>query len=505
MTTVCTTSTTCLLQQQQQQQQQQQLPSTSNGDDNSNNSPSSSPRQEEGERFLAAQSISHDDDDHKLDEEQDGLDAVFTMKEDEEEDDEEEGEAKEDANVFSSLAKDDTSQASTNQGQETRRASQVYLEASASPILRCQQQNSTVEYKSKVQRLIQQMEEQQKQALRDQDAKSLEFRRRMDQFWQENTAAVRRDKTEMNAGVYVEGSHHEQQQQVEDGKSIQKKPHHTSCNQTDATRSISVCSWSIDSVDSRTSITPKNSQDEDEEDEVQLQQHEVHGQQENSNHDRPHQLQVVHVQQKQKQDSLNHYPPATPSTLASTTASPLFGASTAATSSTSAQISNPQLQERLAHVESQLAEFQVENTALRALRLSYKHRFAFEQQQRRSLVAKVETLQQQLQQATQQNQDLQQRLDGCLQEARHAQTRHTAQEETWRHKKERVQRDFDKLWKQHKALIRKANNDRFAVCDLQQQLGNAKHLESKWNEEKQFLKEKVKQMQEQIQNLKTAM
>jgi predicted nucleic acid-binding Zn-ribbon protein len=327
-----------------------------------------------------------------------------------------------------------------------------------------------MEYKSKVQRLIQRMEQQQAQLLREQDAKSLEFRRRMDRLvygpmnrpqvetdGDDNNATMDRDDEQTaKRGNHKQGSQvtktHVSNHQQQDGTNK------TTSQCTEATRSISTSSWSVAS----------NSREEEDDEEYKVGSHFRN----NCFPATPIQPEVVHI-------PLN--------AIASTPPEPHRNNHDAATIAS--------LQKRIESLELDKCALESENAALRSLRESYKKRFSVEQQQRNQLQDQVALLKSYLEDTQQRNQELRQEMQASKLAQRQKRNQYLAKEQEWKHKIERIKRDFDHLWTKQKTSQKDLKESNAVVDDLQAELATLRKQERKWGKEKSFLQGKVQYLQ----------
>jgi SMC interacting uncharacterized protein involved in chromosome segregation len=361
---------------------------------------------------------------------------------------------------------------SSHEPQSKMRASESYLESS--PTLRSkrainkdgnviatspptdQSASALSGYKTKVQQLIQKMEEQQAQHVREQDAKSLEFRRRMNQLLSSGDASKKtppltapEDYSKGDGAMGEErttkhANHHCNSPKNTTGDP-QVAPYDINKTQTQctaSTRSISASSWSIASAS------------KDEEDEM------------GTSHGQP---QIVHVPHGSAAKSLEA------------------------------------LQERLEKLEFEKTGLESENDALRSLRESYKRRFAAEQNERTQLQNQVTLLKSYLDDVQTMNRRLQADLEDSRTVQRKQRTNHAVSETEWKSKTDRVKRDLDKLWKEHKSSQTDLRESLQIIQDLQAQLDHYRKQERKWDKEKTFLKDKVKFLQGKISIFKATL
>mmetsp|Transcript_24822 Transcript_24822/g.43993 ORF Transcript_24822/g.43993 Transcript_24822/m.43993 type:complete len:506 (+) Transcript_24822:121-1638(+) len=341
-------------------------------------------------------------------------------------------------------------------------------------------------YKSKVQQLIQQMEEQQARSLQQQDAKSIEFRRRMQLLVQnlgdpnqkgneedkEVTLEEGKEKTERTIPIPDEQTSTKHASLLSkdhtikgrsDSDSMNQKNTRNSCHCTVSTTSITAAgSWSIAS----STISPKSSTDLDEDEDF------VVGELHPKVMAPPPQLQVVHVkQQKQSQRT------ASDTTIRS-------------------------LEERLHKLEADMNQLESENEALLALRESYKRRFSFEKQQRSQLDSKIVLLKSYLEDTRIINQKLQKELSESKSTHREQEESHTLQKAEWQTKLDRVKRDMDRLWKRYKTSQTERKEALQCNQKLQEQIEEWRRKENKWEEEKAMLNDKIGFLQGQVDTMK---
>ncbi|KAG7354921.1 hypothetical protein IV203_004277 [Nitzschia inconspicua] len=338
--------------------------------------------------------------------------------------------------------------------------------------------SSALEYKSKVQQLIQKMEEQQAQHFRDQDAKSLEFRKRIDRLLHygdgNNNSQSAQDSQEhrkrdsiVDDGSTAKHTNNNDRSPRSDASDFNLGPYDITKTQTHctaSTRSISASSWSLASAS------------KDEEDNIgAVSQVRQSGQ-----------PQVVHVPRESVSTSRELIDPS-------------------AAAAAAAPSSLETLRKRLAKMEFEKSGLQSENEALRSLRESYKRRFAVEQQERLQLQNQVALLKSYLDDVKTMNRHLQADLDESRTMQRKQRTNHLVTETVWKGKTDRVRRDFDKLWRDHKSSQTDLKESLRSIQDLQDQLDNYRKQERTWNKEKTFLKEKVKYLQGKIKTFQTTM
>lgn len=312
------------------------------------------------------------------------------------------------------------------------------------------------------------MEEQQAQHFRDQHAKSLEFRKRMDQLISGDGSCSKQGENDIDTKtrdeVSMKGSYNKNCETKSPFKpgdqylgpyDIAK----TETQWTASTRSISASSWSIASAS------------KDEEDHLGGSHGPLSGQQVHVPHS------AVSTSQELSVDD-----PAT--------------------------ASSPSLEDllnRLQKLEFEMTGLESENVALRALRGSYKLRFADEQEERKQLLHQVALLKPALEDAKSMNDQLQTDLDESRIVQRKQRTQHLRKETEWKAKTDRVKRDLDKLWKEHKTSHSDLKESLQSIQELQSQLDGYRKRERRWEKERTFLKGKVKFLQGKITTYQTTL
>jgi hypothetical protein len=430
----------------------------------------------------------------------------------------------------------------------TVKASEVYMESSPSRRHRHrphhgsvagnengnENESTSMGYKSKVQRLIQKMEQQQAELLKTSNQKSIDFRKRMDELIKNDSEKKKKKKKKKkvddNEDKEIAKDVNEEEEQDDDDddedqygnftisfvpnndpipKWKQHQHHdtpavatvHKSSQCTASTRSISASSWSTGSATS----SPK----------LHLQHHEQQQQQQQQDDDDEEEegykmgedyrvvdhhlmtadgttdalvtprLQVVHVHHH------DHHPSTTTTTR--TTA-----AAVTPTSMTTSSMPSPSDRS----LSSPSSEIQTELVALRSLHKAYKQRFQVEQKEKQQLQDHITLLKSYLNDTQHMNAELRSELHGCKRELHKQQILSMKNESDHQHRLHRIQRDLDRLWKQYKALQEDHTQTLVKNNELQDMLRSSNDRQQKYEKEKQFLKEKSMYLQTKINKLK---
>jgi uncharacterized protein YlxW (UPF0749 family) len=329
-------------------------------------------------------------------------------------------------------------------------------------------------YKSPVHQLLEKMEQQHARHFREQNEKSLEFRRRMERLmYEKNKTKPHHESTSLpkhvegaaNNGAVVDMVIERPMKQKHDHNKISQHPSkndahldlfNTNNNTrpcTVSTANTSTSSWSI----------PSN----DDVDDIEV------------GHDRLHMLRSDHPQ--------------------------VVHMSNATTVTNDESTSLVSLQKLIEQMKFEKSDLESENKALRTLRLAIKRRLTVEQEERCQLQSQLTLLKSSLEDVHTTNQQLQANLQESDTIQRKQRNHLLVRESEWKHRTDRIKRDFDNLWKEHKSSQKVLKESRQSIKELQTQLDQYRKQERKSEMEKNFLKDKLMFLQGKITALEATL
>jgi hypothetical protein len=329
-------------------------------------------------------------------------------------------------------------------------------------------------YKSPVHQLLEKMQQQHARHFREQNEKSLEFRRRMERvMYEKNKTKPHHESTSLpkhvegaaNNGAVVDMVIERPMKQKHDHNKISQHPSkndaHLDLFATDnntrpctvSTANTGTSSWSI----------PSN----DDVDDIEV------------GHDRLHMLRSDHPQ--------------------------MVHMSNATTVTNDESTSLVSLQKLIEQMKFEKSALESENKALRTLRLACKRRLTVEQEESCQLQRQLTLLKSSLEDVHTTNQQLQANLQESDTIQRKQRNHLLVRETEWKHRTDRIKRDFDKLWKEHKSSKKVLKESRQSIKDLQTQLDQYRNQERRSETEKTFLKDKVKFLQGKITALEATL
>mmetsp|Transcript_46731 Transcript_46731/g.113890 ORF Transcript_46731/g.113890 Transcript_46731/m.113890 type:complete len:538 (-) Transcript_46731:137-1750(-) len=149
------------------------------------------------------------------------------------------------------------------------------------------------------------------------------------------------------------------------------------------------------------------------------------------------------------------------------------------------------LRKEVDRMKSELDNVKTENSALRTIKLSYQNRTIQEINHSRSLEQQVCMLERKVQELLVKNTEQEKISEQFQKQCRVERMKALSQGATLQHKNERVRRDFDKLWKQYKTSQHQLTESQRLAEDLQEQVRQYEQKEVKWQKEKSFMKDKL--------------
>ena len=149
------------------------------------------------------------------------------------------------------------------------------------------------------------------------------------------------------------------------------------------------------------------------------------------------------------------------------------------------------LRKEVDRMKSELDNVKTENSALHAIKLSYQNRTIQEINHSRSLEQQVCMLERKVQELLIKNTEQEKISNQFEKQCRVERMKSLSQEATLQHKNERVRRDVDKLWKKYKTSKHQLSESQQLVQDLQDQVRQYEQKERKWQKEKSFMKDKL--------------
>ncbi|KAL3930089.1 MAG: hypothetical protein SGARI_004582 [Bacillariaceae sp.] len=163
------------------------------------------------------------------------------------------------------------------------------------------------------------------------------------------------------------------------------------------------------------------------------------------------------------------------------------------------------MQKRIESLEHDKSGLESENEALRALRESYKRRFVAEEQCRTQLQDQVAVLKSYLEDTQQKNRELKQERQDQVTLHRQQRNQYLAKEEQWKHKIERIKRDFDQLWTKYKTSQSSLKESNTTVESLRAELDALRKSERKWAKEKTYLTGQVQHYKGSFKTMKATL
>lgn len=147
--------------------------------------------------------------------------------------------------------------------------------------------------------------------------------------------------------------------------------------------------------------------------------------------------------------------------------------------------------EQIQMLKDEKDDVECENRALRALRESFLHRFAFEQDERTQLEKRVMELQASLTMMKEQSSQRETDLADYRAQLVTQRKEKMESESNLQRRNERIRRDFDQLWKEYRTLQASYQKSTTMIHDLQCQVNESNKKEQRWSIEKKFMKEKM--------------